>query len=41
VVNGRFIVRGIDPRNRKQRFFWEVTAVRADIDPIEVEPRKP
>jgi hypothetical protein len=41
VANGRFIVRGIDPRNRKQRFFWEVTAVRADIDPIEVEPRKP
>jgi hypothetical protein len=41
VADGRFAVRAIDPRNRKQRFFWEVKGVRADIDPLEVEPVKP
>jgi len=41
VTDGRFIVRAIDPRNRKQRFFWEVKGVRADIGPLEVEPLKP
>jgi hypothetical protein len=40
VTDGRFLVRGIDGRNRKQRFYWEVKGVRADIDPIEVEPLK-
>jgi len=41
VADGRFVVRAIDPRNRKQRFFWEVKGVRADIAPLEVEPMKP
>jgi hypothetical protein len=41
VADGRFIVRSIDPRNRKQRFFWEVKGVRADVAPLEVEPMKP
>jgi hypothetical protein len=41
VADGRFVVRSIDPRNRRQRFFWEVKAVRADLAPLEVEPMKP
>jgi hypothetical protein len=41
VADGRFMVRAIDRRNRKQRFFWEVKGVRADVDPLEVEPMRP
>jgi hypothetical protein len=40
VVDGKFLVRAIDGRNRNQRFYWEVKGVRADIDPIHVEPMK-
>jgi hypothetical protein len=41
VADGRFVVRSIDRRNFMQRFFWEVKGVRADVDPLEVEPMKP
>jgi hypothetical protein len=41
VADGQFMVRAIDRRNRKQRFFWEVKGVRADVDPLDVEPMKP
>jgi hypothetical protein len=40
VVGGKFRVRAIDDRAPAQRFYWEVKAVRADVDPIEVEPLK-
>ncbi|HEU5218313.1 MAG TPA: hypothetical protein VFU23_06630 [Gemmatimonadales bacterium] len=40
VEGGRFMVRAIDRRNPSQRFYWEVKAVRADLDPIAVEPLK-
>lgn len=40
VQNGRFSVRGIDGRNPAQRFYWEVKAVRADIEPLVVEQPK-
>jgi hypothetical protein len=40
VVEGRFLVRAIDGRNPSQRFYWEVKAVRADIELIDVEPLK-
>jgi hypothetical protein len=40
IVDGKFTVRAIDGRNPKQRFYWEAKGVRADIDPIEIEPMK-
>lgn len=41
VADGRFVVRGADGGDPAQAFYWEVKAVRADIDPLEVEPAKP
>lgn len=38
VKNGSFFVRAIDDRNPVQEFYWEVKGVRADIEPLEVEP---
>jgi hypothetical protein len=40
VADGQFVVRCIDARNPSQSFYWEVTAVRADIDPVRVAPHK-
>ena len=37
VQNGQFRVRALDKREQRQRFYWEVKAVRADIEPVEVE----
>lgn len=37
VRNGSFIVRGLDRSNPQQRFYWEVKAVRSDIDPLAPE----
>jgi hypothetical protein len=37
VGDGRFAVRGLDDRNPSQRFHWMVTAVRADVPPLETE----
>ena len=39
IANGRFTVRSNVARSR-QRFHWQVMAVRADVDPLLVEPRK-
>ena len=41
VVGGRFQVRSIDGANPSQRLWWEVKAIRADVEPLEVEPSKP
>ena len=38
VRNGEFTVVAIDDANPSQRFCWEVKGVRADIEPLEVEP---
>ena len=38
VVEGRFRVRTPSGGNLTQRFFWEVKAVRADVEPLIVEP---
>ncbi|WP_299038478.1 hypothetical protein [uncultured Pseudokineococcus sp.] len=38
VVDGRFDVRTADCSARAQGFYWEVLAVRADVDLLEVEP---
>ncbi len=40
VVNGHFKVRTSDGSNPAQRFFWEVKAVRADVDRLEPEIAK-
>jgi hypothetical protein len=40
VRNGMFIVVATDDKNPSQRFCWEVKAVRADIEPLEVEPEE-
>ena len=40
IEKGRFRVQAIDKRNATQRFYWEAKGVRADIEPIEVEPKK-
>jgi len=37
VENGRFIVKTTEYGNPAQEFYWEVKAVRADIDPLQVE----
>ncbi len=37
VRNGAFSVRSIDDANPRQRFYWEVTAVRSDVEPLAVE----
>jgi len=40
VRGGRFTVRAADGSNPRQRFHWEVKAVRADVDRLVVEPTK-
>jgi hypothetical protein len=40
IVNGAFNVRAADDRNPQQPFYWEVKAVRADVEPLETEERK-
>jgi hypothetical protein len=37
VENGSFSVRGLDSINPSQPFYWEVKAVRADVEPLAVE----
>ena len=40
IVNGAFNVRAADDRNPRQLFYWEVKAVRADVEPLETEEHK-
>ena len=40
VEGGKFRVRAIDGRNPSQKFSWEAKAVRKDVAPLFVEPRK-
>ena len=40
VREGRFTVRAADGSNPGQRFSWQVTAVRADVEPLEAETVK-
>lgn len=40
IVNGAFNVRAADDRNPEQLFYWEVKAVRADVEPLETEEHK-
>jgi hypothetical protein len=40
IVNGAFNVRAADDRNPQQPFYWEVKAVRADVEPLETEAHK-
>ncbi|SNS24623.1 hypothetical protein SAMN04488107_1872 [Geodermatophilus saharensis] len=37
VRNGSFTVRGVDSANPSQAFYWEVKAVRSDVEPLQVE----
>ena len=37
VVDGAFTVRAATEANPRQRFYWQVTGVRADVEPLEVE----
>ena len=40
VRDGRFRVRSIDGRNPAQAFSWEVKAVRKNVSPVVVEPKR-
>ena len=40
VKDGKFTVRMIDRKNPSQRFYWEVKAVRADVEILRVEQMK-
>jgi hypothetical protein len=40
IVDGRFTVRAADDRNQRQRFYWEVKAIRADVERLEAEQPK-
>jgi len=40
VRDGRFTVRAADGTNPRQRFHWEVKAVRADVERLVAEPEK-
>ncbi len=40
VKEGKFIVRAIDSQNLSQKFYWEVKAIRADIEELKVEESK-
>jgi hypothetical protein len=40
VKEGKFVVRMIDDKNPSQKFYWEVKAVRADIEELAVEEMK-
>ena len=37
VKDGKFSVRAIDSSNPSQKFYWEVKAIRSDMDPLVVE----
>jgi hypothetical protein len=36
ISEGAFVVKALDAKNSTQEFYWEVKAVRADIDPLKV-----
>ncbi len=40
VKDGKFRVRMIEGKNPSQKFYWEVKAVRADVEILEVERTK-
>ena len=40
VKDGKFTVRMIDRKNPSQRFYWEVKAVRSDVEILKVERMK-
>ncbi|WP_440948565.1 hypothetical protein ACSAZL_10250 [Methanosarcina sp. T3] len=40
VKNGKFTVKMIDNNNSSQKFYWEVKAIRSDVEILEVEPAK-
>ena len=40
VSSGSFLVRAIDANNPTQAFDWEVKAIRADVKPLDPEPRR-
>jgi hypothetical protein len=40
IVDGRFAVRGADATPKDQRFYWEVKAIRSDVDGLDVEPNR-
>ena len=39
IAGGQFVVRTTEDGHSAQRFFWQVTAVRADLPPLEAERR--
>ena len=40
VKDGKFTVKTIDSKNPSQKFYWEVKAIRADVEKLEVEREK-
>ncbi len=40
VKEGKFFVKAIDDQNLSQPFYWEVKAIRADVEPLKVETMK-
>jgi hypothetical protein len=40
VRDGKFTVKVIDNNNSSQKFYWEVKAIRSDVEILEVEPAK-
>ncbi|MDW5549453.1 hypothetical protein [Methanosarcina sp.] len=40
VRDGKFTVKMIDNNNSSQKFYWEVKAIRSDVEILEVEPAK-
>lgn len=40
VKNGAFIVKQIDDKNHSQKFYWEIKAIRSDIEELKVEEVK-
>jgi hypothetical protein len=40
VRNGAFTVRALDESNPSQEFYWEVKAVRSDVEPLTVEVQR-
>ncbi len=40
IVDGGFTVRAADDRNPRQKFYWEVKAVRADVELLDAEQPK-
>jgi hypothetical protein len=40
ITDGGFTVRSADNRNPRQEFYWEVKAVRADVDSLQVQQPK-